>query len=74
MTTQDDYKKVLTEATRKRCLTELKLTGTTTMFQAAALEEDDTRTTQLRAEIHALQDIVLDCISTQMFCISKINE
>lgn len=73
MTSSAEYQKVLNDATRKRCLSELKLTGTTTMYQAAALEEDDERTTQLRAEIHSLQDIILDCISTQMFCISRIN-
>lgn len=73
MTSSADYQKVLTDATRKRCLTEIKLQGTLTMFQAASLEENDEKSAQLRAEIHSLQDIILDCTATQMFCISRIN-
>lgn len=73
MTTSPNYQLVLQEATRKRCIAELRLTSTTTLYQAAAMEEDSSRCEKLRSEIHALQDIILDCISTQMHCIMKIN-
>jgi len=71
MSTKSEYESVLSEATRKRCVSELKLQATITFYQTSCMEEDNEKMTQYRSEIHALQDIVLDCIGTQMYCIGK---
>ncbi len=68
-----EFEKALQDSTRKRCVAELKLQSTVTLYQACAMEGDNERCDQIRSEIHALQDIILDCIATQMFCIEKIN-
>ncbi len=68
-----EFEKALQDSTRKRCVAELKLQSTVTLYQAYAMEGNNERCAQIRSEIHALQDIILDCIATQMFCIGKIN-
>lgn len=73
MSSSPNYQLVLQNATRKRCIAELRLTSSTTLYQAATMEDNNSKCEQIRAEVHALQDIILDCISTQMYCIGKIN-
>lgn len=67
-----DYKAVLQEAMRNKQIAELRLLGTNSLHSASCLESNNELEQRLRAEIHALTDVILDNSSVIFMCVGKI--
>jgi len=68
-----NYKECLETENRNRIATDLRLQSAVLKYQALLMEDNsEAAQQQVRAEIHALQDILLDSIAVQFHCIRHI--
>ena len=61
------------QAQKDKLVAELKLQSVSLRYQAALLSDDMEAEGQCRAEIHALQDIVLDSLAVMFRCAKLID-
>ena len=69
-----DYKAVLDREIKNKCIAELKLQSSVILYQAALLQGDDLEEQKLRAQIHALTDLMLDSMAVQVHCLKRIEQ
>lgn len=53
---------------------EIRLQAANLNYSAACAEENEELRSKFRLEIHALQDIILDCINLVFFCTVRLGE
>ena len=67
-----DYKEVLERETRNKIATDLTMQSTVLLYQAALIRDDSAEEQKLRAQLHALTDVSLDCLAVQVHCIKHM--
>jgi hypothetical protein len=67
---QEIFRKTMKEKTSA----ELRLQGANLNYCAACNDENDELRTRFRQEIHALQDIILDCTALIFYCTVRMSE
>ena len=67
-----DYKEVLEGETCNKIATDLKMQATVLMYHAALIHGDDSEEQRLRAQLHALTDVLLDSLAIQVHCIKHM--
>lgn len=74
MSHKSDYHAILKKTLKEKMSAEIRLQAANLNYSAACADESEELRSRFRQEIHALQDIILDCINLVFFCTVRIGE
>jgi len=74
MTSPPDYKAILQKSMKEKMSAEIRLQAANLNYSAACADENEELRIKFRQEIHALQDIILDCVNLIFFCTVRLGE
>lgn len=68
------YSEILKRTLKDKMSAEIRLQAANLNYSAACCEENEELRSKFRLEIHALQDIILDCVNLVFFCTVRLGE